>query len=83
MARGFKPEMTRKNEDFIHAVKVKMAEHNISRAKLMQLTGVSVVTMTNRIGKNANPDKMTVQELRIYCKALKLPDDVILDFVRG
>lgn len=81
--RGFKPEITQKNERFARAVRAAMEKEGVSRAKLMRLTGLCTTTMSNRFSKNnPKPDPMTVQELRIYCKVLKLSDEDILDFVR-
>ncbi len=61
-----------------------MVDYGVTRKKLMELTGRGTGTMVKRIGKtNPMPDEMTVKELRIYIKILKLSDDDILDFVRG
>lgn len=82
--RGFKPQSTKQNEDFARIIRVKMAEHDVTRKKLMELTGRGTGTMVKRIGRtNPTPDEMTVRELRIYVKTLKLSDANILDFVRG
>lgn len=82
--RGFKPETTQKNENFARRIRTQMVACGVSRAKLMRLTGRCTVTMTNRFGENnPKPDEMTVKELRIYCRVLKLSDEDILDFVRG
>lgn len=82
--RGFKPEITQKNERFARTVRAAMEKEGVSRSKLMRLTGLCKTTMSNRFSKNKpNPDPMTVQELRIYCKVLKLSDEDILNFVRG
>lgn len=82
--RGFKLQSTQQNEDFARLIRVKMAEHDVTRKKLMELTGRGAATMTNRIGRtNPTPDEMTVRELRIYVKMLKLSDDDVLKFVRG
>lgn len=37
--RGFKLQGTKQNEDFAHLVRVKMVEHDVTRKKLMELTG--------------------------------------------
>lgn len=82
--RGFKLQSTQQNEDFARLIRVKMAQHDVTRKKLMELTGRGSVTMVKRIGKtNPTPDEMSVQELRIYIKTLKLSDDDVLKFVRG
>lgn len=82
--RGFKSETTRKNVRFVRAVRAAMEKEKVSRDKLMQLTGLCPTTMSNRFSRNKpNPDPMTVQELRVYCKVLKLSDEDILDFVKG
>lgn len=82
--RGFKPQSTQQNEDFARLIRIKMAQHDVTRKKLMELTGRGTVTMVKRIGKtNPMPDEMSVQELRIYIKTLKLSDDDVLKFVRG
>ena len=84
MARGFKPEITQKNERFVRAVRAAMEREGISRAKLAALTRLCMTTISIRFSKNnPNPDPMTVQELRIVSRALKLSDQDILDFVRG
>ena len=71
-SRGFKPQITQQNEKFAHLINVKMVDYG------------GTGTMVKRIGKtNPMPDEMTVKELRIYIKILKLSDDDILDFVRG
>ncbi len=83
-SRGFKPQITQQNEKFAHLINVKMVDYGVTRKKLMELTGRGTGTMVKRIGKtNPMPDEMTVKELRIYIKILKLSDDDILDFVRG
>lgn len=86
MIRGFKPEATRKNEEFARIVRMKIVEHDISRNKIMQTTGISTVTLSHRFYSkktSPEPDAMTVKELRTYCKLLKLSDDDILNFVKG
>lgn len=82
--RGFKLQSTQQNEDFAQLVRIKLVEHDVTRRKLMELTGVGSGTMVKRIGRNSPaPDEMSVQELRIYVKTLKLSDEAILKFVRG
>lgn len=49
--RGFKLQSTKQNEDFAHLVRVKMVEHDVTRKKLMELTGRCSGTMVNRFGK--------------------------------
>ncbi|MDE7183871.1 MAG: hypothetical protein K2O40_05175 [Lachnospiraceae bacterium] len=81
--RGFKLQATQQNEDFAHLVRIKLVEHDVTRKKLMELTGVGSGTMVKRIGRNnPAPDEMSVQELRIYRKVLKLSDEEILNFIR-
>ena len=81
--RGFKLQSTKQNEDFAHLVRVKMVEHDVTRKKLMELTGRCSGTMVNRFGKiNPTPDEMSILELRIYYKVLKLSDEDILNFIR-
>lgn len=82
--RGFKPQATQQNEKFAHLVNVKMVDCGVTRKKLMELTGRGTGTMVKRFGKtNPTPDEMTVKELRIYVKTLKLSNEDILEFVRG
>lgn len=82
--RGFKPQSIKQNEDFAHLINVKMVDCGVTRKKMMELTGVGSGTMVKRIGRNnPAPDEMTVRELRVYIKTLKLSDADILDFVRG
>lgn len=82
--RGFKPEITQKNEKFVRSVRAAMEREGVSRAKLAKVTGLSTTTVSIRFSKNnPNPDPMTIKELRIISKVLKLSDQDILDFVRG
>ncbi len=82
--RGFKPEITQKNEKFVRSVRAAMEREGVSRAKLARVTGLCTTTISIRFSKNnPNPDPMTIQELRIISKVLKLSDQDILDFVRG
>lgn len=86
MVRGFKPEATRKNEDFARIIRMKLVEHEISRDKIMKATGIGSTTLSHRFyAQKASPapDLMTVKELRVYCKVLKLSDEDILNFVKG
>lgn len=86
MIRGFKPEAVQKNENFARIARAKMVEHNVSRDKLMKLTGIGSVTLSHRFfakKTSPEPDMMTIKELRVYCKLLKLSDDDILNFIRG
>ena len=81
--RGFKLQSTKQNEDFAHLVRVKMVEHDVTRKKLMELTGSCSGTKVNRFGKiTPTPDEMSIWELRIYYKVLKLSDEDILNFIR-
>lgn len=81
--RGFKLQGTKQNEDFAHLVRVKMVEHDVTRKKLMELTGRGSGTMVKRFGKtNPMPDEMSIRELRIYYKVLKLSDEDVLNFIR-
>lgn len=84
--RGFKPETTKKNEKFARKIRSQMIECEVSRQKMMKFAGISHSTLSHRFYSektSPKPDMMTVQELRIYCKILKLSDEDILDFVRG
>lgn len=86
MTRGFKPETARKNEAFARTARARMIENEVPRDKLMKLAGISPATISHRFysqKKSPEPDRMTVRELRVYCRALKLSDEEILDFVRG
>ena len=86
MVRGFKPETTQKNEVFARIVRAKMVEHNVSRDKLIKLTGIGTTTLSHRFYSqktSPEPDMMTVKELRVYCKLLKLSDEDILNFIKG
>lgn len=86
MIRGFKPEATQRNEAFARIARAKIIEHDVSREKIMKLTGISPATLTHRFYSKKTgpqPDIMTVKELRVYCKLFKLSDEDILNFVRG
>lgn len=86
MPKGFKTETTRKNETFARIARARMIENAIPRDRLMKLAGISPATMSHRFYSqktSPEPDAMTVRELRVYCRALKLSDGEILDFVRG
>ncbi len=86
MVRGFKPEATQRNEDFARIVRTKLVEHEISRDKIMKITGIASTTLSHRFYSkktSPEPDLMTVKELRAYCKILKLSDEDILNFIKG
>lgn len=86
MVRGFKPEATRKNEEFARIARTKIVEHGISRDRLMKLAEIGSTTLSHRFFSqktSPEPDLMTIKELRVYCKVLKLSDEDILNFVKG
>lgn len=83
--RGFKPETTKKNEKFARKIRSQMIECEVSRQKMMKLADISSSTLSHRFYSekaSPEPDMMSVRELRVYCKVLKLSDEDILEFVR-
>lgn len=86
LARGFEPEDTKRNKAFALRVRSRIDEYGVSRDKIMKLTGIKRATLSHRFFSRSappEPDMMTVKELRVYCKLLKLSDEDILNFVRG
>ncbi|MDE5696751.1 MAG: hypothetical protein K2I96_04950 [Lachnospiraceae bacterium] len=86
MTRGFELEDTKRNRTFALRVRNRIDEYQVSRDKIMKLTGIKQATLSRRFfSKTAppEPDMMTIKELRVYCKLLKLSDEDILNFVRG
>lgn len=86
MVRGFKSEATQRNEAFARIIRTKLVEHEISRDKIMKVAGIAPTTLSHRFFSqktSPEPDLMTIKELRVYCKVLKLSDEDILNFVKG
>lgn len=86
LTRGFELEDTKRNKAFALRVRNRIDEYAVSRDKIMKLTGIKHATLSRRFFSKTippEPDMMTVKELRVYCKLLRLSDEDILSFIRG